>query len=314
MHLPSQLLIFAILIIALCFFSVMLFAFRINGEKLIYEKISPYHHIMVYEDGSIRTLRLGSGPDDGKQSRIDINDPDYLLLEYTRLIFAALLVNDKPFKVLIIGLGGGALPRAISRYIPDAEIDVVDIDPDVVEVANEYFMFTPGEKIKVHIADGRSLIKDTAQNTPNIKYDLVILDAFNSSSIPNHLITKEFLKELMQVLDPKGVVAANVLIDNRLFHSMLKTYRKVFKRCYLFMGAQAQNAVFISPGPDAPDIEKKDIEERAHALQELYHFTFSMVSVCKTVQAEVFAKDLRKGAKGSQGFLAFSQNPEPYSF
>jgi spermidine synthase len=279
--LPSQLLIFAILIIVLCFFSVMLFAFKVNGEKLIYEKISKYHHIMVYEDGFIRTLRLGSGPDDGKQSRIDLNDPDYLLLEYTRLIFAALFVNDKPFKVLIIGLGGGALPRAISRYIPDAKIDVVDIDPDVVEVAEQCFMFTPGEMIKVHIGDGRTFIQNMAHDASGKKYDLVILDAFNSSSIPKHLITKEFLKELMQVLDPKGVVAANVLIDNRLFHSMLKTYRKVFKRCYLFMGGQAQNAVFISPGPDAPDIDKKDIEQRAHALQELYHFTFSMVSVSR---------------------------------
>jgi spermidine synthase len=279
--LPYQLLIFAILIIALCFFSVMLFAFRVKGEKLIYEKISQYHHIMVFEDGFIRTLRLGDGPDDGKQSRIDLNDPDYLLLEYTRLVFAALLVNDKPFKVLIIGLGGGALPRAINRYIPDVEIDVVDIDPDVVEVAERFFKFTSGEQIKVHIADGRSFIRDAAQKAPTKKYDLVILDAFNSSSIPKHLITKEFLKELMQMLDPKGVVAANVLIDNRLFHSMLKTYRKVFKRCYLFMGGQAQNSVFISPGPEAPDIDKKDIEERAHMLQELYHFTFSMVSVAR---------------------------------
>jgi spermidine synthase len=279
--LPSQLLLFAILIIALTFLSMMLFAFRIRGEKLIHERISRYHHIMVFEDGSIRTLRLGTGPDDGKQSRIDLNDPDYLLLEYTRLIFAALFVNDKPFKVLIIGLGGGALPRAISRYIPDAEIDVVDIDPDVVEVAERFFKFTPGELIKVHIGDGRAFIQNVAHDASGKKYDMVILDAFNSSSIPNHLITKEFLKELMQVLDPEGVVAANVLIDNRLFHSILKTYRNVFKRCYLFMGGQAQNAIFISPGPDAPVIKKKDIEERALSLQELYHFTFSMLSVSR---------------------------------
>jgi spermidine synthase len=259
----------------------MLFAFRIKGERLIYDKISNYHHIMVYEEGSIRTLRLGDGYDAGKQSRIDLNDPDYLLLEYTRLIFAALFVNDKPFRALIVGLGGGVLPRAISRYIPDAEIDVVDIDPDVVEVAERFFMFTPGEQVKVHIADGRSFIREAAKNRENMKYDLVILDAFNSSSIPKHLITREFLLELLQVLDPKGVVAANVLIDNSLFHSMLKTYRKVFKRCYLFMGSIAQNAVFISPGPGAPDVDKKGIEKRAHALQELYHFTFSMLSVAR---------------------------------
>jgi hypothetical protein len=47
------------------------------------------------------------------------------------------------------------------------------------------------------------------------------------------------------------------------------------------MGSIAQNAVFISPGPGAPDVDKKGIEKRAHALQELYHFTFSMLSVAR---------------------------------
>jgi len=288
--LSIDILIFSILIISLALFSVMLFAFRIKGEKLIYEKVSKYHHIMVYEEGSIRTLRLGDGHDDGKQSRIDLNDPDYLLLEYTRLAFAALFINDMPLKVLIIGLGGGALPRAISHYIPEAEIDVVDIDPEVVEVAERFFMFTTGEMVRVHIGDGRTFIQKMAKDSLGKRYDMVILDAFNSSSIPRHLITKEFLKEVIQVLDPKGVVAANVLVDNRLFHSMLKTYRKVFKRCYIFMGGIAQNAVFISPGPDAPDINKKDIEERAHALQELYHFSFSMLSVARQFRSRYTPK------------------------
>ena len=112
MYLSSQLLIFAILITAIAFSFVVFFAFRIKGDKLIFEKKSRYHHIMVFEDGNIRTLRLGNGPNDGKQSRIDLRDPDFLLLEYTRLVFAALLINSTPFKVLIIGLGGGALPRA----------------------------------------------------------------------------------------------------------------------------------------------------------------------------------------------------------
>ncbi|NLA73939.1 MAG: spermidine synthase, partial [Deltaproteobacteria bacterium] len=152
---------------------MMFFAFRLKDEELIYEKISRYHHILVYQEGSIRTLLLGSGLDDGKQSRIDLNDPDYLLLEYTRLMLAALLVNPKPFRVLIIGLGGGALPRTLSRYIPDCEIDVVDIDPDVVMVAKRFVMFTPGELVKVHVADGRTFVQERAKELPVKTYDLI---------------------------------------------------------------------------------------------------------------------------------------------
>ncbi len=277
----SQFLILAILLLAIVFSSLLFFALRVTGEKLIFEKKNKYHHITVYENGFIRTLRLDNNPDAGKQSRVDLSDPDILLLEYTKLIFAALLINDKPLRILIIGLGGGVIPRAITRYIPDAEIDVVDIDPDIVEVAEKFFFFAPGENIKVHISDGRAFIREAGQNNPVNRYDMIILDAFNSSSIPGHLTTKEFLRELMLILNPDGLIAANVLIDNRLFHSMLKTYKKVFKRCYLFMGGRAQNAVFVSPGPEAPDLDSKQAEIRAEALQKLYHFNFSMVSVAR---------------------------------
>ena len=56
----------------------------------------------------------------------------------------------------------------------------------------------------------------------------------------------------MQILTPDGVVAANVLIDNRLFHSILRTYRKVFKRCYVFLGGRARNAVLVFTGAGCP--------------------------------------------------------------
>ena len=133
----------------------------------------------------------------------------------------------------------------------------------------------------MHIADARSFILDISRNNPDKKYDMIMLDAFNSNSIPRHLTTKEFLKELMQVLDPKGVVSANILIDNRLFHSINKTYRKVFAKSYLFMGRRAQNAVIVSAGPEAPGLDQKQAEIKAVSLQDMYNFKFSMVSAAR---------------------------------
>ncbi len=286
----SHLLIFALFAAAVFFSFLLFFALRIAGDRLIFEKKSRYHHIMVYENGDIRTLRLGKGPDDGKQSRVDLRDPQWLLLEYTRLMFAGLLIKEKPLKVLVIGLGGGVLPMALNHYIPEAEIDVVDIDPDVVETAQKYFMFLPGENTKVHIADARSFILDVGRNDPGKKYDMIMLDAFNSCSIPRHLTTEEFLNELMQVLDPEGVVSANILIDNRLFHSIIKTYRKAFKKSYLFMGGQAQNSVIVSAGPKAPSLSLKKAEIKAESLQGRYHFRFSMLSVARQLRPDYSPK------------------------
>ncbi len=259
----------------LCFFSM-----RVRSRaNLIFEKKSEHHHIMVYEDGFIRTLRLGKGFEAGKQSRVNIRYPDKLILEYTQLIFSGLLINDRPDNILIIGLGGGVIPRALNSYFPEAKIDVVDIDSEVLNAAEKYFLFKPGKNISIHISDGRLFVeRKISSNTP-AKYDMIILDAFDSSSIPGHLLTKEFLELIDHILDTKGVIVANVLSDNSLFHSIIRTYRKVFGRCYVFMGEKARNAILLTPGKDAPDLARKEIMEKAFHLNKKNHFNFSMTKV-----------------------------------
>lgn len=282
MELSTQIIIFSLFFIAIAFFVILFFALRlIVTDKLIFEKKNKYHHIMVYEDGSVRTLRLGKGIEAGKQSKIDTADPGTLLLEYTRLVFAGLLVKDNPRKILIIGLGGGVIPRALDKCIPGAEIHVVDIDPDVIKVAKEYFLFKPEKNIRLHISDGRFFIQKEAEKKSEEKFDMIILDAFNSSSIPGHLLTKEFLEQVREILDRKGVIVANILSDNSLFNSILKTYRKVFGTYHVFMGEQARNAVLIIPGFDASGLDSKNIMFDAEKLQNRYHFNFSMVAVAR---------------------------------
>ena len=51
-----------------------------------------------------------------------------------------------PQNVLIVGLGGGSLPRALAAMLPATHIDVVEIDPAVTRVARSYFMFAPGSR------------------------------------------------------------------------------------------------------------------------------------------------------------------------
>ncbi len=266
---------------------VMLFAYRIrDAEKLIYAKESMYHHIMVFENGPIRTLRLGDGPDAGKQSQIDTRDPDLHLLEYTKLVLAGLLVNPEPRRILIIGLGGGVIPGTLRRHFPGCVIDVVDIDPDVVDAAERYFYFRPEGNTRVHISDGRLFIVRRIEDNPEMKYDMIILDAFNMDSIPLHLITREFLQQVRDVLDPKGVVIANILSYTALFDSELKTYRDVFKNCHVFMGRQAKNAIFVAPGPEARDLDSKSAEKDAETLQRRHCFSFGMKTVVQQFRPE----------------------------
>ena len=247
----------------------------------IFKKENLYHCVMVYEESSIRTLRLGKGPRAGKQSQIDIRDLGRHMLEYTKLVFAGLLINQNPMKALIIGLGGGVIPRDIHDHFPDSEIHVVDIDPDVLEAAERFFFFKTDKRLHAHISDGRLFILQELDRRPRQVYDMIILDAFHSEYIPFHLTTREFLEQVEALLHPKGVVVANVLRDHHLFHSQLKTFRAVFGRSYVFVGKRVNNTILISPGPEAPDLDFRVALERADILHKRHRFGFDMNDVAR---------------------------------
>ena len=92
---------------------------------------SKYSHIVVDESPKgIRHLRF----DDVTQSTVKLGDPKFLFHDYTQTAMLGLAIKE-PKRVLIIGLGGGTMPMFIRAHYPKAVIDVVDIDPQVVEIA-----------------------------------------------------------------------------------------------------------------------------------------------------------------------------------
>ena len=261
--------------------AILLFALSgdVHRPKPLYSADSRYQRILVYEDGPIRALRFGASRDALNQSKIDTRDLGRHLLEYTRLAFAGLLVNENPRRVLVIGLGGGVIPRQMRRCFPDAQIDVVEIDPEVVRVAREFFFFRTDKRMRVHVSDGRVFVRRQMRRDPPASYDMIILDAFNNEYIPFHLTTREFLQQVSAVLHPKGVVVANVFRGNQLFDAELETFRHVFGRCHVFVAWRAGNAILVAPGGQVAALEPRAAAARAGRLQERHGFTFSMPAV-----------------------------------
>lgn len=146
------------------------------------------------------------------------------------MMMGALYLNPHPGHILIVGLGGGVLPTALSRMLPDARIDVVEIDPAVVTVARRFFGFDPSLNIRVFEEDGRVFVKRTGKSSQ--RYDLIMLDAFDHEYIPEHLLTREFLLEVKTLLTADGVLAANTFSSSRLYHHESTTYQSVFGLFY----------------------------------------------------------------------------------
>jgi len=224
-----------------------------QDETLVDELDSPYQHIGVvlmshgYGEADKRwSLRMMFDKyiesevmvQSGDPSDIRLKEPYESGAKYTDTLHLPFLFNAQARKVLIIGGGGGVVPTIFRRDYPQLEkIDVVEIDPTVVEVAEKYFGFRPGrDGVNVHVMDGRVYIRECRE-----KYDIIILDAFTGGRPPFHLLTAECLAQVKARLGPRGVVHMNIISavegeKSRLFWAMLKTFRHVFgpRRVYVF--------------------------------------------------------------------------------
>ena len=215
-----------------------------NAQKLIHSERSLYREVLVYEDGTERCMCFTQKCRIGRQTCLNTRAPNRFVMNYTQMMMGALFVNPEPRSILIIGLGGGTLPTALSRVLPNTKIDVVEIDPAVVRVAKQFFAFTPNERTTVIEADGRVFVKRALREKR--QYDLIMLDAFDHEYIPEHLLTREFLQEVASLLTAQGVLAANTFSSSRLYDHESTTYAAVFGRFYNLR--QDNRVIFATKG------------------------------------------------------------------
>jgi spermidine synthase len=220
------------------------------GNGVLYEGDSRYNHIVVEQDANgVRRLYFEKGG--ATQSAIRPGEPLDLELVYSRAAMLSLTVVPAPKKVLIVGLGGGAMPMFLRTLFPTLEIEVVELDPKVVEVATRYFGFRQDAHLKAYTGDGRAWIEAAKGG-----WDVVYLDAYGKGEIPRHLATLEFLEHVKAKLAPGGLVVGNVWepASNPLYERMVRTYAQVFPDFCVVRIAGSGNRIFFAnrviPPPD----------------------------------------------------------------
>ncbi|MBE0501820.1 MAG: fused MFS/spermidine synthase [Desulfuromonadales bacterium] len=239
------------------------------AEKLLFEGDSPYTGIQVYDkDDGLRYLQFGLY----EQTVMRLSDPDDLHYEYTRSALAGFAFAEPPVKkVLMLGLGGGAMAQFIARKFPEVRLDVVEIDPLVVEVAIKYFGFKPGPHGQLQIGDGRRLLRKSVQ-----KYDVIILDAYKAGGIPFHLTTLEFMQIVKDHLNPGGVAVVHLWAEyaNKYLHAQVKTIAQVFPRNYSFYDNAGSFLIFATLRDRW--LEKDELRARGAQLGQERTFSFDL--------------------------------------
>lgn len=164
------------------------------------------HYVISDQEMYSTTIRLIKTGPGGFQSGIDTSDPDYLFFWYSKEI--ADVVEKLAQKDHILVLGGGAytLPRYLADKYPKSQIDVVEIDPELIEIAQKYFYYNNRENIENISDDARSYV-----DTTNRKYDLVVVDIYNDTEVPFTVLTKEYGQSIRRVVESGGTVIANII-------------------------------------------------------------------------------------------------------
>jgi spermidine synthase len=186
------------------------------GERILGEGRSRYNHVRIAQRGSVRTMYFVG--DDGTQyveSRLDLSRPQSLDLDYARTMMAGFLLQPRPQRALMLGLGGGQLSNYLHDRFPALEIDTIEIDPEVVRLAQRYFNVPRDDpRYRNHVGDGRLFVESAE---PGRTWDLIILDAFRGVFVPYHLKTAEFYEACLRRLSPAGVVVANLHNATRMY-------------------------------------------------------------------------------------------------
>ncbi|MDH4139194.1 MAG: fused MFS/spermidine synthase, partial [Coriobacteriia bacterium] len=235
------------------------------GETVLFQADTQYHRVTVTEDASTRHLRF----DRSHQSAIDLADGYTSRILYPDYMHLALALKPDAKRVLVLGLGGGAITKRYWHDYPGVSVDSVEIDPVVVDVAERYFGLPSDERLRTFTADARRFVQTNEET-----YDIVLIDAYYADALPFHLTTQQFFEEVERRMSADGVVAYNVISavegdKSKLFRSMYRTAGSVFEHLWVFpigLGAEGdaqktRNIIVIAT--DA-DISEETLRERVN--------------------------------------------------
>lgn len=248
-------------------------------------------NVEIIERNGVRSLHLGGS---AIQSAIRLANPDTLELHYTRAMMAALLFNEAPRELLMIGLGGGSMARFAWSRLPDTRITAVEIEPKVVAAARAWFgLPDEGVRFAIVVADGLAHLEARPRSA-----DLLLMDAFEGRDAPAHLRGERAYAACHAALRPNGILAQNFMAEDAKLVECIDRMSDAFDRRVLSLptGDRANTIVF-GFRTQARRWSIAHLRERAVRLEHLLGLQF-----------QVMLKDLLAHNLHEQGFLFLGED------
>jgi spermidine synthase len=206
------------------------------------------------------------------QSRMLRADPHALVLDYTRLMMAGLLLQPAPRALLMIGLGGGSLPKYCHRHLPAADITVVEINPHVIGMRDAFFVPPDDARFRVVCDDGAAFV---ARGAGAARCDLLMVDGFTYDGQPEALGTPAFYADCRSMLADDGVLVVNLHNEESQAGLLVERIAGCFGGCALPVTTAdgGNRIVFAARGASVFERCAQDLDARWAALAEVHRRT-----------------------------------------
>ena len=229
------------------------FAFWQSGLKVEDESIYNYLQVSENDDEVILSTNALFGVQSVYKKDMGLTGMYY---DYAMAApyMAGIYEKDEPLKVLILGMGTGTYATQCNRYFGDMDIEGVEINEKITDLAHEYFELP--EDIAVTTYDGRAYL--SALNVMGDEaplYDVIMVDAYQDITIPFQMSTTEFFSLVHDQLKEDGVMVVNMNMRSQksgdINEHLSDTISAVFDEVYTVdVKNNTNRELFASDDPD----------------------------------------------------------------
>lgn len=169
--------------------------------KLLHQEEDEVGPINIYQNQHLRYLTFGNQTE---QSCLVLDRPHRLEHAYTQAMMLSLLMKKDSRQVLLLGLGGGSLARALRHCRPKMSIDAIEYRQAVIDLARRYFALPDDRHFSVFCDDARHYIGRHSKT-----HDLIFMDLYLPQGMDNAQLDNDFLNQCQQNLNDNGVLVFN---------------------------------------------------------------------------------------------------------
>lgn len=145
--------------------------------------------------------------------------------------------------ILILGVAGGSVIKTLVDEVKfKGKITGVEIDKEVVEIANKYFKLNEIKNLELFVDDAFEFVLKTKD-----KYDLIIIDIFQDTTMPNFLFEDFFINRINFLLNVDGFILFNTMVINEKNRIRNLDYKKKFDANYsirMYPKVETHNELF----------------------------------------------------------------------